>query len=200
MKSILSKFHWSMPMAVLLIFVVACMPQENASPLMIQEVEIEKAFYEPFENPLENLRMNPEMLKMLASIRENTAKYHRLEVAEEDGYAQVTECVSYPELGGMGYHFVNFALVDEVFDPSQPEVLLYERAENGELRLIGVEFLVASIPWDLENEDPPYFGEREFDDDTNGDAAGFPNYQLHAWVWKHNPSGIFAKFNPRVHC
>ncbi|MDF2158487.1 hypothetical protein [Algoriphagus sp. CAU 1675] len=203
MKSILSKIHWYMPMAVLLIFVVACMPQENTSPRMIQDTEIEKAFYEPFENPLENLRMNPEMLKMLASIRENTAKYHRLEVAEADGYETGSDCVSHPEDGGMGYHFVNFALVDEVFDPSQPEALLYELAENGELRLVGAEFIIAAAPWDQEHEGIPYFGEQAFDDHRDFLKMGgpqFPHYQLHAWVWKHNPSGIFAKFNPRVEC
>lgn len=25
-------------------------------------------------------------------------------------------------------------------------------------------------------------------------------YELHAWVWKHNPSGVFEGWNPSVHC
>jgi hypothetical protein len=25
-------------------------------------------------------------------------------------------------------------------------------------------------------------------------------YSLHAWVWKRNPAGTFAMFNPRVTC
>ena len=28
-----------------------------------------------------------------------------------------------------------------------------------------------------------------------------PYYEVHAWVWKHNPSGrLFADWNPRVSC
>lgn len=23
---------------------------------------------------------------------------------------------------------------------------------------------------------------------------------LHAWIWKHNPSGTFAEWNPNVRC
>ena len=32
---------------------------------------------------------------------------------------------------------------------------------------------------------------------------GPPNsgtYALHAWVWEHNPAGMFADFNPNVSC
>jgi hypothetical protein len=28
----------------------------------------------------------------------------------------------------------------------------------------------------------------------------FGIWALHAWVWKDNPSGIFADWNPRVTC
>jgi hypothetical protein len=27
-----------------------------------------------------------------------------------------------------------------------------------------------------------------------------PFYELHAWVWKHNPSGMFNDWNPLVTC
>jgi hypothetical protein len=34
-----------------------------------------------------------------------------------------------------------------------------------------------------------------------GNRFGLPAfYALHAWVWKHNPSGTFAQWNPQVHC
>jgi hypothetical protein len=26
------------------------------------------------------------------------------------------------------------------------------------------------------------------------------HYDLHVWLWKHNPEGMFAQFNPRVSC
>ena len=25
-------------------------------------------------------------------------------------------------------------------------------------------------------------------------------YSLHAWIWKHNPSGTFSMWNPNVSC
>jgi len=66
------------------------------------------------------------------------------------------------------------------------------------------------------NDAPPMLGEVEFDDhremkvveDENGDpvevnAKGgppFPHYQLHVWVWKNNPNGMYFPFNPKVQC
>jgi len=25
-------------------------------------------------------------------------------------------------------------------------------------------------------------------------------YELHAWIWKNNPSGVFYEWNPKVSC
>ena len=34
-----------------------------------------------------------------------------------------------------------------------------------------------------------------------GNRFGLPAfYSLHAWIWKFNPSGTFAMWNPQVHC
>lgn len=66
------------------------------------------------------------------------------------------------------------------------------------MKLVAVEFIVVAEAWDFENENPPFFGNQEFDYDTQ--VLPFPNYQLHAWVWKNNPAGIFTKFNPNVEC
>ena len=27
-----------------------------------------------------------------------------------------------------------------------------------------------------------------------------PHYELHAWLFRHNPAGMFAEFNPNVTC
>jgi hypothetical protein len=35
----------------------------------------------------------------------------------------------------------------------------------------------------------------------DGNRFGLPAfYSLHAWVWKHNPAGTFAMWNPNVTC
>jgi hypothetical protein len=34
-----------------------------------------------------------------------------------------------------------------------------------------------------------------------GHEPGMPvHYDLHAWIFKHNPAGVFAQYNPRVTC
>ncbi len=202
---------WMMSLSVILLLQVSCIP-ENSEPtdLVDQSLTLEKSIQETDPFPLENLRMNPTTLQMLAELRESTAKYHDIEVAMEDGYVG-SDCVADPDLGGMGYHYVNYAIVDGVFDPTEPEALVYEPMKNGKLRLVAIEFIVVSGPWDEENDGPPMLGSKEFDDHreiiiVDGEPVNakggppFPHYQLHTWVWKHNPSGLYAPFNPNVTC
>ena len=106
----------------------------------------------------------------------------------------ISECVSHPELGGMGHHYVNLALMDGELDPAAPEVLVYEPMRNGRLRLVAVEYVV---PFGVAPENgsaPELFG-RAFHP-----SAGAGGWALHVWVWRHNPAGLFADFNPDVTC
>ncbi|RIW17338.1 hypothetical protein D0X99_06260 [Algoriphagus lacus] len=173
---------------------------DNSNPALPLDpsADLEKVLAESADFPLENLRMDPTTLKMLADLRSATAKYHRMEVAEDDGYSQATPCISHPNLGSMGYHFVNFDLVDGIFDPTQPEALLYEMDQEGNMKLVAVEFIVVTEAW--EEEEIPHFGSQIFDIALAPTPLPFDNYQLHVWVWKNNPSGIFTKFNPKVKC
>ena len=140
--------------------------------------------------------------KLLAQIRAATARYHRVEAAIADGYAQTSPCVASPA-GTMGIHYGKMANFDGTVDPANPEVLVYLPDENGRLRLVAVEFVVVAAAWDATHTDPPMLGEQVFDDFTAGPNFGgppFPNYQLHAWVWRHNPAGMHAPFNPAISC
>jgi len=140
--------------------------------------------------------------KTLADIRQATARYHSLDAALADGFQLGSNCVSSP-LGGMGYHYVNFSRIfDGTIDPSQPEALVYEPMKNGKLRLVAVEYIVDAETWQAQHDAPPVLGDEEFDNylSLEGNPLGFPHYQLHAWVWKHNPSGLHAAFNPTVSC
>ncbi len=178
---------------------VSCISDTGIDPKNDQVFKIESEESIPFDNPIANLRMDPEMLKMLSKLRDNTAKYHRIEVAEGDGYELGSECVSVPGLGGMGHHFVDFPAIFEGYDPTKPQALLYEPTKNGRMRLVAVEFVIDKALWDEDHDQPPFFGSREFDFD-DAVALPFPNYQLHVWIWKHNPAGIFTQFNPNVSC
>ncbi len=137
--------------------------------------------------------------QLLAEMRKRTAKYHRLEVAEEDGYALIMHCVAHPEEGGMGYHAPNFLLVDGEYDIFNPEVMVYESTPDGKMKLVAIEYVVMADLWAEEN--PPMFGDIPFDFvPANPMGLPFDNYQLHVWIWKHNPSGMYAPFNPNVSC
>ncbi len=138
----------------------------------------------------------------LAKVKRATARYHRIETARKAGYHPVGPCTAEPGVGGMGYHYGNEELLaDPELDPRKPEILVYER--RGErLRLVAVEYLSVDADQDLGTDDdrPSMFG-RPFDGPMLGHEPGMPiHYDLHAWVWKHNPAGTFAQFNPRVSC
>ena len=73
------------------------------------------------------------------------------------GYGPVLGCVSGPDEGAMGVHFVNPALLlDAALDAAQPEALIYE-FKNGVARLVGVEFIVFADVWHENHapNDPP---------------------------------------------
>jgi hypothetical protein len=183
---------------LLTLLLTGCLSEDSPMTEQLQpEARVELKSPDLWPNPLENLRMDPGTMKMLAELRAATTKYHKLDAALEDGYVQGSDCVFSPA-GGMGFHFVNFAWVDGIFDPTQPEALLYEMDKHGNYHLVGAEFIIVQEPWDFENPMPPYFGSREFDYDIV--VLPFPNYQLHTWIWKGNPKGIFTKFNPNVSC
>lgn len=141
--------------------------------------------------------------KGLAQARQATAKYHKVSNALADDYLPTEHCVAEPGVGGMGYHYVNPDLIgDSSVDPLKPEVLLYVPKNNGKVKLVGVEYLVVDADQNLFTDDdrPNLFGV-SFNGPMLGHEPGMPiHYDLHAWIWKGNPEGIFADFNPKVSC
>ena len=124
----------------------------------------------------------------LARVRNATAKYHVLEEAEADGYVNINFCEP-----GEGCHWLNPSLVDGTFDPELPEILLYAPGENGKLHLVAVEYVV---PLGFTLAAPAGFtGDSDlWREDTEG--AGL--WELTAWIWLNNPSGLFEQHNPLV--
>lgn len=141
--------------------------------------------------------------RALAEARQATAKYHDIDRALEAGYVRVSGCVEVPGVGAMGYHYLNPALAkDPTIDPRKPEQLLYAPKPGGGLRLIGVEYFKADADQDSSTDDDrPTFAGVPFEGPMAGHGPGMPiHYDLHAWLWKHNPNGTFAQFNPDVSC
>jgi hypothetical protein len=139
----------------------------------------------------------------LAKVRAATAKYHSLARAQADGYSVENEpCVVSPD-GTMGIHAVNGPLIgDPAIDPLRPELLLYAPGPNGKLRLVGVEYFKVDADQNLATDgDRPSVLGVPFDGPMEGHAPGMPfHYDLHVWIWHHNPSGMFSMWNPSVHC
>jgi len=147
---------------------------------------------------------------LFKSVRRATTRYNSTNQAIRAGYVPDDHCAAHPDLGGMGYHWINPDIIDPVFDPLQPEVMLYETGPGGNLRLVAVEYIVIAAT-DFEDEAleeylagdaRPHFGDQPFD--IRGVpplmAEGVPHWSLHVWVHKNNPSGPFAPFNPDVSC
>jgi hypothetical protein len=143
----------------------------------------------------------------LGEVRHATAKYHKVEVAQQAGYGRFVDvngvaCIDMPDMGAMGIHYVNGSLVgDGKIDPLKPEAVLYEPRKAGRLHLVAVEYVVIQQAWDATHRHPPVLFGHRFDVTGAPNRYGLPPfYSLHAWVWKHNPAGTFAMWNPRVSC
>jgi hypothetical protein len=142
------------------------------------------------------------------ALRQALAKYEDPYVAVRDLYLSTVGCVhydgskmeghmDYPK-GAMGVHFVNVT-VQGPPDPLKPNVLIYE-PNGGKLRLVAAEWLV---PLTAAKERPSLFGQ-PFQGPMEGHEPlipkGFHHYDLHAWLFKDNPLGMFSPTNPNVTC
>jgi hypothetical protein len=138
----------------------------------------------------------------LAGARTATAAFHALSAAEAAGYGFFYTCTDEAGLGAMGQHFVNGALVgDAIVDPLRPEVLVYEPRQNGGYKLVAVEYVVFKDAWDAANADPPRLFGQTLSTVGAPNRYGLPPfYEIHAWIWHPNPSGMFNDWNPLVTC
>ena len=135
--------------------------------------------------------------------RAATRKFRDVNVARAAGYAATGGCVEDPKYGGMGIHYANPDVVaDGELDVTKPEILVYQPAPGGKLRLGAIEYFQADADQDLATDpDRPYLFGMPFDGPMLGHESGMPiHYDLHVWLYRHNPAGRFAMWNPRVHC
>jgi hypothetical protein len=142
-------------------------------------------------------------LETVAQARAATARYHDVQTALADGYVPAGPCVEMPGLGAMGVHYVNHdLLVDGVIDVARPELLLYLPDRHGRQRLVGIEYMQIDADQDLSTDDDrPWLFGVPFDGPMDGHGPGEPvHYDLHVWLWSHNPVGMFAMFNPALSC
>ena len=163
----------------------------------------------------------------LAAIRAASERYHDVSIALADGYVAAQACETAVHMGlpastgGMGVHYFRPELLGVDSPPGarvsghglhldflHPSILIYEPQADGSMELVAVENLVFEAAWRAAGHDvPPSLHGRRWDhmaDDpaTAADEAhGFaPHYDQHLWLYRDNPAGTYAPFNPSVSC
>ncbi|CAN7495324.1 hypothetical protein [Arthrobacter sp. LjRoot14] len=133
-------------------------------------------------------KSNSEQRKLVKTLRNVTDDYRWLDNAIDDGYKKITECIEKDGVGAMGFHYAKESLIDDKTQARKPEILVYMPNERGRMKLVAVEFLSTAA-------ERPELAGVDFD---NGPFPG--TFALHAWVWKDNPDGMFAAYNPAHSC
>lgn len=138
--------------------------------------------------------LSPSVSRDLVLLRRSLARFQDIRVAKAAGYhTKITSCMSDPS-GGMGFHYGDFGTFDGDIDVDHPELLLYEPLPNGRLQFVAVEYAIPYVWHSQFAEAPELFGQKFKQN------ARFNLWGLHVWLWKENPSGTFASWNPNVTC
>ena len=146
----------------------------------------------------------------LAAAKAALAKYSDPLVAVRDGFFSTVACVDFPHgvtdgpvqypPGAMGIHFLNPANVGPTLDPAKPQILLYEKVGD-KLVLTGAEWF---MPVQLAaGKAPTVLGQTlvgPMDGHEPIMPAALRHYDLHVWLWKDNPKGMFTSTNANVKC
>src|SRR5262249_41205357 len=138
--------------------------------------------------------------KLVQVVRAATREYINVNNAAPD-YTRLFGCVSGPDHGAMGIHYLNLALVgDGEIDAEHPEALIYEPVGE-QRRLVGVEYIVDSTTWLKNHGAPPMLEGQAFQFVGSPNRYGIPSFfELHVWAWRDNPTGAFVDWNNKVSC
>jgi len=215
-------FYHASLLAVGLVAVASHIPAQSAKP---PRVSRPSSYATAASTPTDATAAEPS----LEAVRRATARFRDVNVALAEGYIRdpgnlcdSAEMMGRPaELGAMGIHFFRPDLLGITGPPSPrvngtgthtdfsvPSILIYEPQKDGSLELVAVENLVFLDAWKKagHKEPPSYLGvawDHMFDDPTTSidEAHMFePHYDRHVWLYRENPRGIFAQFNPNVSC
>ncbi|HKR26544.1 MAG TPA: hypothetical protein VJS11_03780 [Acidobacteriaceae bacterium] len=143
--------------------------------------------------------------KLVQVVRQATQRYLNVANAAPD-YGPALGCVSGPDHGAMGVHYVNGNLVNGEtllpngqLDPTKPQALIYEPQPNGEMRLVGVEYIILASA--LPAGAAPQVADHLMVYVATPNRYGLPGFfEMHVWAWKDNPQSPFADWNDHVTC
>ena len=132
--------------------------------------------------------------KLVQLVRDATRQFIDVNAATAAGYQPFLGCVSGPDHGAMGVHYVNGDLVgDGEIDASKPEALIYEPSGEG-MPLVGVEFVVIAEAWMANHSSPPVLEGQTFQFIDSPNRYDLPaHFELHVWAWRDNPARRFRR-------
>jgi hypothetical protein len=138
---------------------------------------------------------------LVQAVRTATEQFLNVNNATAAEYGPLFGCVSGSDHGAMGIHYVNKSLLNGTVDVTKPPALIYEPQPNGQMKLVGVEYIVDQATWLQTNSGPPVLDGQVFL------LVGYPNrfaipafFELHVWAWRDNPQGAFVDWNNNVTC
>lgn len=166
----------------------------------------------------------------LEAVRAASERFRDVDVAVAEGYVRdpmnicdSAELLGRPaELGVMGVHYFRPDLLGITGPPNprvsgtgthtdflEPAVLIYEPQPDGSLELVAIENLTFVKAWEAAgNVEPPSFHGVPYDrmeddpatEDVDEGHLFEPHYDRHVWLFRDNPNGLFAQFNPNASC
>jgi len=138
---------------------------------------------------------------LVETVQRAIERYRDPADADAQGWKSANACVSGPEEGAMGVHFIKGSILfDGAINPEEPEALIYEVRGN-RARLVGVEFIVIASQWHEHNAAPPVImGQQAHLVDAPNRYGLDPFYELHVWAFRPNVKGTFVDWNPAVSC
>jgi hypothetical protein len=78
-------------------------------------------------------------------VRQATERFTDVNAANAAGYAPAFGCVTGPDMGAMGVHYINGALVSGgELNATEPQALIYEPVGNA-MKLVGVEYITLAV-------------------------------------------------------
>jgi hypothetical protein len=130
----------------------------------------------------------------LTALRTAVEPLRDLTRARQAGYATaITPCWYHRTNGGQGVHYARTELIDGTVSLLQPEIVMYEPMAEGRLEATAVEYIVPFDRW-TRAEAPTVLGQHLHRNE------GLGLWVLHVWLWRENPSGLYADWNPNVSC
>ncbi|WP_445383361.1 hypothetical protein [Robiginitalea sp. IMCC43444] len=126
----------------------------------------------------------------VAELKSAVSRYSDIEAATSEGFFDASGFVP-----NMGHHYILPPRIDNIFSLKEPEILLYAPDANGNMEFVAVEYAVPVE--DIDNPGVPPEG-FSGDEDVWELNTNLKQWQLHVWIMKENPEGIFVAHNPAI--